>query len=77
MCCLRDVHAAPRNPSVIFADEAQDLNRMQLKLDPEVGRARGVLHRRRRRRPDHLYVHRRDAGGHSSTRTFPTTTRSF
>lgn len=30
--CQRDVHAAPRNPSVIFADEAQDLNRMQLKL---------------------------------------------
>ena len=30
--CQRDVHTAPRNPSVIFADEAQDLNRMQLKL---------------------------------------------
>jgi superfamily I DNA/RNA helicase len=30
--CLRDVYAAPRNPSVIFADEAQDLNRMQLTL---------------------------------------------
>jgi superfamily I DNA/RNA helicase len=30
--CHRDVHTAPHNPSVIFADEAQDLNRMQLKL---------------------------------------------
>ncbi len=30
--CLRDVGVAPRNPSVIFADEAQDLNRMQLRL---------------------------------------------
>lgn len=30
--CHRDVYAAPRNPSVIFADEGQDLNRMQLKL---------------------------------------------
>ena len=30
--CLRDVSTAPRNPSVIFADEAQDLNRMQLSL---------------------------------------------
>ena len=30
--CLRDVPFAPRRPSVIFADEAQDLNRMQLTL---------------------------------------------
>lgn len=30
--CHRDVRVAPRNPSVIFADEAQDLNRMQLRL---------------------------------------------
>jgi superfamily I DNA/RNA helicase len=30
--CLRDVYAAPRNPSVLFADEAQDLNKMQLAL---------------------------------------------
>ena len=30
--CLRDVHAAPKSPSVISADEAQDLNRMQLSL---------------------------------------------
>lgn len=29
---LRDVAVAPQNPSVIFADEAQDLNRMQLSL---------------------------------------------
>lgn len=29
---LRDVPLAPKNPSVIFADEAQDLNRMQLRL---------------------------------------------
>jgi superfamily I DNA/RNA helicase len=29
--CLRDV-AAPKNPAVIFADEAQDLNKMQLTL---------------------------------------------
>jgi superfamily I DNA/RNA helicase len=30
--CLHDVALAPRAPSVIFADEAQDLNRMQLSL---------------------------------------------
>jgi DNA helicase II / ATP-dependent DNA helicase PcrA len=30
--CYREVYAAPKNPSVIFADEAQDLNRMQLSL---------------------------------------------
>ncbi len=30
--CMRDVAIAPRNPSVIFADEAQDLNGMQLSL---------------------------------------------
>ncbi len=30
--CLLDVAVAPSNPSVIFADEAQDLNRMQLTL---------------------------------------------
>ena len=30
--CLRDVPFAPRRPSVIFADEAQDLNKMQLTL---------------------------------------------
>ena len=30
--CMRDVAVAPGNPSVIFADEAQDLNGMQLKL---------------------------------------------
>ena len=30
--CLRDVALAPNNPAVIFADEAQDLNRMQLSL---------------------------------------------
>jgi DNA helicase-2/ATP-dependent DNA helicase PcrA len=30
--CLLDVAVAPTNPSVIFADEAQDLNRMQLTL---------------------------------------------
>ncbi len=30
--CLRDVALAPNAPSVIFADEAQDLNRMQLTL---------------------------------------------
>jgi len=29
---LRDIPFAPKNPSVIFADEAQDLNRMQLRL---------------------------------------------
>ncbi|MGE5648274.1 MAG: UvrD-helicase domain-containing protein [Acidobacteriota bacterium] len=29
---LRDVYMAPNRPSVIFADEAQDLNRMQLTL---------------------------------------------
>jgi superfamily I DNA/RNA helicase len=30
--CLLDVRVAPKQPSVIFADEAQDLNRMQLTL---------------------------------------------
>ena len=30
--CLLDVRVAPKLPSVIFADEAQDLNRMQLSL---------------------------------------------
>ena len=30
--CLLDVAVAPTNPTVIFADEAQDLNRMQLTL---------------------------------------------
>jgi superfamily I DNA/RNA helicase len=30
--CLHDVAVAPHAPSVIFADEAQDLNRMQLSL---------------------------------------------
>jgi DNA helicase II / ATP-dependent DNA helicase PcrA len=30
--CLHDVAIAPRAPAVIFADEAQDLNRMQLTL---------------------------------------------
>ena len=30
--CYRDVYSAPRHPAVIFADEAQDLNRLQLTL---------------------------------------------
>ena len=30
--CYRDVYAAPWHPAVIFAEEAQDLNRMQLTL---------------------------------------------
>jgi superfamily I DNA/RNA helicase len=30
--CYRDLTAAPSHPAVIFADEAQDLNRMQLTL---------------------------------------------
>jgi DNA helicase-2/ATP-dependent DNA helicase PcrA len=30
--CMRDVPIAPKNPSVIFADEAQDLNKLQLTL---------------------------------------------
>jgi DNA helicase II / ATP-dependent DNA helicase PcrA len=30
--CLQDLVFTPRNPSVIFVDEAQDLNAMQLKL---------------------------------------------
>jgi DNA helicase II / ATP-dependent DNA helicase PcrA len=30
--CYRDIAVAPRDPAVIFADEAQDLNRMQLSL---------------------------------------------
>jgi DNA helicase-2/ATP-dependent DNA helicase PcrA len=36
--CLRDVAVAPGNPSVIFADEAQDLNGLQLKLIRQWGR---------------------------------------
>ncbi len=36
--CLRDVAFAPKNPSVIFADEAQDLNAMQLQLIRKWGR---------------------------------------
>jgi superfamily I DNA/RNA helicase len=36
--CLRDVYTAPKNPSVIFADEAQDLNKMQLTLIRKWGR---------------------------------------
>jgi DNA helicase II / ATP-dependent DNA helicase PcrA len=30
--CYRDVYTAPKAPSVIFADEAQDLNKLQLAL---------------------------------------------
>ena len=36
--CLSDVYTAPKNPSVIFADEAQDLNKMQLTLIRKWGR---------------------------------------
>ena len=36
--CLSDVSIAQGNPSVIFADEAQDLNRMQLTLLRKWGR---------------------------------------
>jgi superfamily I DNA/RNA helicase len=36
--CLLDVRFAPKLPSVIFADEAQDLNRMQLTLIRQWGR---------------------------------------
>jgi DNA helicase-2/ATP-dependent DNA helicase PcrA len=36
--CYRDVAMAPRGPAVIFADEAQDLNRMQLTLIRKWGR---------------------------------------
>ncbi len=36
--CLLDVRVAPKMPSVIFADEAQDLNRMQLTLIRRWGR---------------------------------------
>jgi superfamily I DNA/RNA helicase len=36
--CLRDVGVAPKAPSVIFADEAQDLNAMQLALIRRWGR---------------------------------------
>jgi superfamily I DNA/RNA helicase len=35
--CLKDVPVAPGNPSVLFADEAQDLNAMQLKLTRKWG----------------------------------------
>jgi DNA helicase II / ATP-dependent DNA helicase PcrA len=31
-CALRDIRIAPRRPDVIFVDEAQDLNQMQLNL---------------------------------------------
>jgi superfamily I DNA/RNA helicase len=36
--CLLDVRVAPKMPSVIFADEAQGLNRMQLTLIRQWGR---------------------------------------
>ncbi len=36
--CYRDVAMAPKGPAVIFADEAQDLNRMQLTLIRKWGR---------------------------------------
>jgi superfamily I DNA/RNA helicase len=36
--CLHDVAIAPKAPAVIFADEAQDLNRMQLSLVRRWGR---------------------------------------
>jgi len=36
--CLLDVRTAPKMPSVIFADEAQDLNRMQLSLIRQWGK---------------------------------------
>jgi DNA helicase-2/ATP-dependent DNA helicase PcrA len=36
--CSRDFATAPRRPSVIFADEAQDLNAMQLQLIRKWGR---------------------------------------
>jgi DNA helicase-2/ATP-dependent DNA helicase PcrA len=36
--CYRDIAAAPKRPVVIFADEAQDLNRMQLALIRKWGR---------------------------------------
>lgn len=36
--CYRDVPVAPKRPAVIFADEAQDLNRMQLALIRKWGR---------------------------------------
>jgi superfamily I DNA/RNA helicase len=39
----RDVAIAPRNPSVIFADEAQDLNRMQLSLVRKWGEHAGYF----------------------------------
>lgn len=55
--CQRDVHTAPRNPSVIFADEAQDLNRLQLKLIRKWGAARGVLHPPGGRRSDDFFLH--------------------
>jgi superfamily I DNA/RNA helicase len=36
--CMLDFRIAPKRPSVIFADEAQDLNRMQLTLVRQWGR---------------------------------------
>ena len=59
---MREIRIAPKRPDVIFADEAQDLNPMQLTLGAKVGRERAVLHHRGRRRPDHLLLVRRDAG---------------
>jgi hypothetical protein len=70
-CCLRDVALAPRSPSVIFADEAQDLNRMQLSLVRKWGERARLFHRGRRRRPDHLHIHRRGCRRPSSTPEVP------
>jgi superfamily I DNA/RNA helicase len=41
--CLHEVAIAPRNPSVIFADEAQDLNGMQLALIRKWGERAGYF----------------------------------
>jgi len=58
---VREIRIAPKRPDVVFADEAQDLNPMQLGLVRRWGDNAQYLHHRGRRRPDHLLLVRRDA----------------
>ena len=74
--CYRDVYAAPRQSGRDLRGRGAGPQPDAVDAHPEVGRARGLLHRCGRRRPDHLFVHGRVAGRHSSTRTFRRTTRS-
>jgi len=73
--CLRDVPVAPTNPTVIFADEAQDLNRMQLTLVRKWGE-RATTSSSLAMTTSAFFRSRVLLRTPSSTRTFRTTTRS-